>query len=131
MKKNLIVLALSAVTFTMLAGCTDTKEVNQEEEAAYVGDKQLELLTDKANFEEKKVIAYEDRIVYQFDPEKEVLVKDGVIEKGASYLRPAKTGDTLLVGEENFDYVQFGNTMVLINAMESTEDLRETMALSE
>lgn len=128
MKKRWLLLAMSAVSISALAGCAEKKEVNQEEETAYVGDKQLELLTDKANFEEKKVVAYEDRIVYQFDPEKETLVKDGVIEKGSSYLRPAKTGDTLLVGEENYDYVQFGNEMVLINAMESTEDLRETMA---
>lgn len=121
----MLILGMAALSFSMLAGCTVTVKNEPKTE---VGETSLVPLTDRDESTVKKVVAYEDRTVYQFDPETDTLVKDGVIEKGSSYIRPVDTGDTLLVGDENYDYVQFGNEMVLINAIESTADLRETMA---
>lgn len=123
MKKHVFMIGTALLAFSALAGCTQTVENKAKTEVEEAVKTEV---SDK--LAEKKVVAYEDRKIYQFDPEKQVLVDDGVIKKGEEYLRPVKTGETLLQDDEYYDYVQYGDKMVLINAMESTTDLRETMA---
>lgn len=123
MKKIALVLGMTALA-SIMTGCTFTV---QNDDEAYLGDERLVPLTDKDEIKEQKVTALEDRKIYQFDPETQELKIDGFIEKGTSYLRPVNTGDTLMVDGVYYDYVQFGNKMVLIDAIDSTSDLRETM----